>query len=273
MAHTPSRASRKTCRRHSPAADEGDVLALVRAAFGRTGAHTRGFRPPGFGTTRRVESALSTDAAAIRGEFVAALERGDANLAELIALEAVAEGLPVVDLYVDVIGPSLAEVGHRWADGRMSIADEHLATGIAYDVMRLTSRAATRYPRRSRERVLLAAVGGEGHTTGLRMIGDLSEGLGFDVHFLGAAVPVSTLAGIIAKHRPQIIGLSVTMAASAAQLADALDEILASGHAPRGVLVGGLGVPPDFHEDDRVRYAADARQGVALIEELADAVA
>ena len=66
-----------------------------------------------------------------------------------------------------------ATAGRR---GEMTIADEHLATGISYDVMRLISRTATRYPRRSRERVLLAAVGGEGHVTGLRMIGDLAEG-------------------------------------------------------------------------------------------------
>lgn len=219
-----------------------------------------------------MESATGTDAAAIREEFVAALTVGDANLAELTALEAVAEGLPVVDLYVDVIGPALAEVGHRWASGRMSIADEHLATGIAYDVMRLTSRTATRYPRRSRERLLLAAVGSEAHSTGLRMIGDLAEGLGFDVQFLGAAVPVETLAGIVAKHRPQLVGLSVTMAASGAQLSVALDEVLASGHAPKGILVGGLGVPASLRSDGRVRYAADARAALQVIEELADPV-
>ena len=216
-----------------------------------------------------MESATGTEAPAIRDEFVAALKRGDANLAELVALEAIAEGLAVANLYVDVIGPALAEVGHQWATGQMSIADEHLATGIAYDVMRLASRAATRYPRRSRERILLAAVGSEGHTTGLRMIADLAEGLGFDVHFLGAAVPVDTLAAIVAKHRPEIVGLSVTMAAPAARLEDALEEIVGSGHAPKGILVGGLGVPPALRTDARVRYAADARAALAVIADLA----
>jgi len=104
----------------------------------------------------------------------------------------------------------------------MSIADEHLATGIAYDVMRLVGRTATTQPRRSRERILLAAVGAEGHTTGLRMIADLAEGHGFDVHFLGAALPVETLAQIVAKHHPEIVGLTVTMAGPAGMLGGAL---------------------------------------------------
>ena len=214
----------------------------------------------------------STEVAAIREEFVAALMAGDANLAEIIALDAVAEGVPVVDLYVDVVGPSLEEIGHQWETGRMTIADEHLATGIAHDVMRLVGRTATAYPRRSRERLLLAAVGEEGHITGLRMIGDLAEHRGFDVRYLGAAVPVSTIAPIVAKHEPEIVGLSVTMAGSAAQLMGALEEVLASGHAPRGILIGGRAVPPGLRADKRVHYAADAREALEVIEELADPV-
>ena len=212
------------------------------------------------------------DVAEARGEFVRALERGDATLAELIALDAVAQGVSVADLYVEVIAPALAEVGHQWETGRMSIADEHLATGIAYDVMRLVGRTATAFPRRSRERILLAAVGAEGHTTGLRMIADLAEGHGFDVQFLGASVPVETLAGIVAKHRPELVGLTVTMAGPAAMLGDALEEILTSGHAPKGILVGGLGVPARVREDDRVRYAANARDALAVINDLAEPV-
>src|SRR3712207_3162535 len=97
--------------------------------------------------------------AAVREELLRALVKGDAALAELVALGAVSEdGMSVADLYVDVIAPVLAEIGHRWEGGQLSVAAEHLATGIAHGVMRLVGRAATTRPRRSRERVLLAAV-------------------------------------------------------------------------------------------------------------------
>ena len=210
--------------------------------------------------------------ATARQEFITALTAGDANLAEIIALDAVASGMPIADLYVDVVGPALEHVGHRWETGEMTIADEHLATGIAHDVMRLIGRTATRYPRRSRERLLLAAVGGEGHVTGLRMIGDLAEGHGFDVRYLGAALPVETIAPIVAKHEPEIVGLSVTMPGQAARLTAALDAVQASGHAPRGILVGGRAVPEPLKTDARVRYAPDAREAITIIEKLADPV-
>lgn len=215
---------------------------------------------------------VRTDAATLREELLAALVKGDAGLAELIALDAVTEdGMTVADLYVDVLAPVLAEIGHKWERGALSVADEHLATGIAHSVMRLVGRAATRRPRRSRESVLLAAVGREGHVVGLRMVADLAEGAGFDVKFLGSAVPVETIADVVAKHEPAIVGLSVTMSTSAEQLSGALDEITASGHAVRGILVGGAGVPTALRSDSRVRYAADAREAMAAIEELAPA--
>ena len=213
-----------------------------------------------------------TEALTLREEFVAALRAGDANLAELIALDAVAEGHAVADVYVDVVAPALVDVGHQWETGRMTIADEHLATGIAWDVMRLLSRAATRYPRRTRERVLLAAIGGESHVTGLRMIGDLAEGNGFDVRFLGAAVPVDTLGPIVVKHEPEFIGLSVTMAGTAGRLTDALDGIVAAASSTRGVLVGGRGVTPQLQKDPRVHWAPDAREALRILEGLADPV-
>jgi MerR family transcriptional regulator, light-induced transcriptional regulator len=212
----------------------------------------------------------ATASATLREELLGALVKGDAALAELIALDAVTEdGMSVTELYVDVLAPVLEEIGHRWEGGALSVADEHLATGIAHNVMRLVGRAATRRPRRSRERVLLAAVGGEAHVVGLRMIADLAEGAGFDVHFLGAAVPVDSLGDIVAKHEPAIIGLSVTMAASAGELSTALEEIACSGHQVRGVLVGGAGVPPDFDGGPSVAVARDAREAMARIEELA----
>jgi methanogenic corrinoid protein MtbC1 len=217
-----------------------------------------------------MDLSTGTDAGTVRDELIAALTAGDANLAEIIALDAVAEGMPVVDLYVDAIAPALAEIGHQWATRKLSVADEHLATGIAHDVMRLVSRTATRYPRRSRERVLLLAVGSELHTTGLRMIGDLAEGRGFDVRYLGAQLPAHALGDIIVKHEPEFVGISVTMAGSVPDLLAALDEVEASQYRPRATLVGGGAVTDALRDDPRVRYAPDARVAIEILEDLAD---
>jgi len=206
--------------------------------------------------------------AQLRDEFYDAIAWGDARLAELIGLEAVAAGLDLATLYVDVMTPALHRIGEEWQKGSLSIADEHLATSLVDNVMGIVRRAGTRVPRRSRDRVLLAAVETEGHVVGLRMLGDLAEGAGFDVRYLGAAVPVHTLPAIVARHEPRVVGLSVTIGAPASALARAID-VLAEECPEVEVLVGGSGVPDRVREDRRVHFAADVREALAAIERVA----
>ena len=146
----------------------------------------------------------------IAGPFRDALIAGDQVDAELIALEAVTEGMPLADLYVDVMAPALAAVGERWAAGDLSVADEHLATSIVETVMSRVGRSATRMPKRSRERVVMAGVDLEGHVVGLRMLADLAEGAGFDVRYLGASVPVDALVDLVSRLKPGVVCLSVS---------------------------------------------------------------
>jgi len=205
--------------------------------------------------------------AQLRDEFYDAIAWGDARLAELIGLEAVASGIDLATLYVEIMTPALHRIGEEWQKGSLSIADEHLATSLVDNVMSIVRRAGTRVPRRSRERVLLAAVETEGHIVGLRMLSDLAEGAGFDVRYLGAAVPVHTLPGIVARHEPRVVALSVTIGAPAWTLARAIDTL--AEHFPAvDLLVGGSGVPERMRNDPRVHFAADVREALAVIERL-----
>jgi methanogenic corrinoid protein MtbC1 len=131
----------------------------------------------------------TTGADGIRDEFTRALEKGDANIAELIALDAIAEGAERRRPLRRRHRARARRGGPSWETGRMSIADEHLATGIAYDVMKLLGPHRDALP----APLARAHPARRGRTReprhGLRMIGDLAEGAGFDVRYLGAAVP------------------------------------------------------------------------------------
>ena len=209
----------------------------------------------------------AADTARLRSEFLDAIAWGDARLAELIGLEAVAAGMDLATLYVDVMTPALREVGERWAKGELSIAEEHLATSLVDGVMGVVSRAGTKAPRRSRERVLLAAVESEGHVVGLRMLADLAEGAGFDVHYLGPSVPVAGLPDMVRRHNPRVVGLSMTVGAPAWAIVQAVDA-LADACPDVALLVGGTGIPRRVREDPRVHWAPDAREALLTIEQL-----
>jgi methanogenic corrinoid protein MtbC1 len=205
----------------------------------------------------------------VADEFREALVAGDQRQAELVALEAVAMGLPVADLYVDVITPALYAVGSGWERGELTVADEHLATGIVEWVMARVARSATRMPARSRERVLLAGAELEGHVVGLRMLADLIEGAGFDVRYLGAAVPVDALIDITRRLEPRIVALTASSATPATPLVEAVEGLLRLDGVD--VVLGGSGIPRVLREDPRIHHPGDVRAAVGAIEAIVSA--
>jgi CheY-like chemotaxis protein/heme-degrading monooxygenase HmoA len=95
----------------------------------------------------------------------------------------------------------------------------------------------------TRERVLLAAVEGQHHVLGLRMVADVLEGAGFDVLYLGEDVPAESLRMFVARHRPAVVGLGFGIAADVFCLADALFAIRETAPDTR-IMLGGRAVPP-----------------------------
>ena len=61
----------------------------------------------------------------------------------------------------------------------VTVADEHVATVLSYRALLPLQEPLQIAPPRSRERVVLAAVEGQAHVLGLRMVADVLEGAGF----------------------------------------------------------------------------------------------
>ena len=198
--------------------------------------------------------------------FRDALIAGHQVEAEEIVRAAVAEGMTLADLYVDVMFPALIAVGDRWASGALTVADEHLATSIVESLMARIGRAPDRTPSRDRERVLMAGVELEGHVVGLRMLADLAEDAGFDVRYLGASVPLDALLDLVTRLRPDIVCLSVSVATPTLSLVEAVEALVRRGDID--VLIGGSGVPTALREDPRVHYAPDVREALDVLERL-----
>ncbi len=132
-------------------------------------------------------------------------------------------------------------IGDLWAQNAISVADEHLATAISHQMLLSLYGPLQSGPPRTRERILLAAVEGQHHVLGLRMVADLLEGAGYDVLYLGADVPTESLVRFAQEHEPALVGLGSSFAGSSAQLVSAILEISEARPETR-FLLGGEGV-------------------------------
>lgn len=137
------------------------------------------------------------------------------------------------------IQPALVRIGELWAQGRVSVAQEHLATAIAQRILVQAFDSATFAPPNG-QKALFACVEGNHHALGLRMVSDTFAIAGWNVAYLGADVPTGDLAQQVDAWRPHLLGLSVSMTEQipvandvARRVRDELGDV-----APR-IVVGG----------------------------------
>lgn len=142
--------------------------------------------------------------------FVALLLVGARQRALVVCRAGLARGRGSVDLSVRLIQPALYEIGRRWEQHRITVAQEHRATAICQHILAVML-ADAKAPRRLSGRVLLACVEGNQHSVGLQMVADAIEAAGWGADFLGADVPTPDLLRAVLRTRPHLIAISASM--------------------------------------------------------------
>lgn len=202
--------------------------------------------------------------AELADEFFAAIVAGDFSGASAVARRSLEQGgLPF--LYEKVIAPALARVGDHWHEGKLSVADEHIATAITQSVL------ASFYPtfpwKVDGPKGIVACVSGERHELGARMAADLLSCDGWNILFVGGDVPLEALLALVARESPRLIGLSVGLPD---RLSDYREAFARLKHTSPGskLLVGGRAVasgalsPSDLKADLAARSAQEAVEAV-----------
>lgn len=177
----------------------------------------------------------------------------------------IASGVGYADIASYGIQPALYEVGELWADGRISVAQEHLATAI-YQGLLVRAYDATEFAEPRDDKALFACVEHNLHTVGLRIVCDSFAIGGWDVEFLGADVATADLVRHVVAWRPHLLGLSISTAEhletaqhAIAQIREALGDeapkIVVGGRVLRELADGDPGLAANlFHTDaSRVR--------------------
>ena len=166
--------------------------------------------------------------------------QGDGAGASAVVARARAEGWGTERIYLELLAPAQVEIGAQWRQGRLSVADEHLATQITLAQMeRLRESLAPSSA--GGLRAVVACVEGETHAVGARMLADFLAMDGWAVDYLGASVPTDDLARFVARRRPDLVALSVTQSERQLAVAAAASALRRLSPAPR-IMAGGAGL-------------------------------
>jgi MerR family transcriptional regulator, light-induced transcriptional regulator len=153
-------------------------------------------------------SETTTDQLAVaRGEMQGALERYDETTAEQ-ALEKLFASAGPATVIRDVFLPYLQEIGERWADGHVNVAQEHFASGFIHSRLMALARG---WDRGLGPRALLACAPGEQHTFGLIAFGIALHELGWRITYLGADTPIPMVIEAASSVQPRLTTVTAAM--------------------------------------------------------------
>jgi MerR family transcriptional regulator, light-induced transcriptional regulator len=182
-------------------------------------------------------------------ELRAALDGFDETAAQRV-LERLFVVYTPITVIRDVLLPYLREIGERWADGHLSVAQEHFASNFLHARLLATARG---WDRGLGARVLLACAPGEHHTFGVIAFGVAMHGLGWRVVYLGADTPIDMVVQAAAATEPDLVVVYAAMTERLEPHRDALTELGAGWPCA----IAGEGASPALAESAGVRHLAD----------------
>jgi MerR family transcriptional regulator, light-induced transcriptional regulator len=194
--------------------------------------------------------------------YVNALLAGERQRASRLILDAVAGGVSVRDIYLQVFQPSQYEIGRLWQMNLVNVAQEHYCTAATQLIM------SQLYPhiftnRKKGQRLVATCVGGDLHEIGVRMVSDLFEMDGWDTFYLGANMPTSSIIQTLATQRADVLAVSTTISTYVRDVTKLIEAVRQAKEAAGvKILVGGY--PFNVATDLWQQVGADGYAGDAV---------
>ncbi len=173
--------------------------------------------------------------------LVRALLAGDVFRARTITFEAWSAEGDYVRVATRLFQPALYEIGLRWQRRQATVAQEHLATAICQTLLTQLYLTAALFVVPANRAAVFAAISGNVHALGLRIVSDVFDLAGWNVQHLGADTPSEDLVAHIDIVRPDVVGLSASMVQQLPTLRRVVERLKGElGTQCPTILVGGL---------------------------------
>jgi methanogenic corrinoid protein MtbC1 len=173
-------------------------------------------------------------------------------------------------VYVELIAPTLVEIGEAWRRGDVLVCTEHFATTYLRGRLLAVLQSCSHHP--EMPMVFVGCAPTEPHEVGALIFAVMLRQQGFNAVYLGQDVPLEDLTRAAEHQRPAMVCLSANSPAAALQLRDAQSQ-LARIEPPPAPLFGYGGrafdTDPDIRRTVGGHYlGADPRDALNVVTNL-----
>ncbi|OZB93588.1 B12-binding domain-containing protein [Paenibacillus sp. XY044] len=168
--------------------------------------------------------------------------RGMTEACWVSLMEQVESGRNSLYIYEQWLGPAMRYVGSLWEQNLITVADEHLASGVC-DILLTRYAALVKPDQTNGKRGMFLCVEEEAHYFGLKMVSTLFEERGFDARFYGPNLPLEGALLSAMRWKPDVIGLSVSIVYHLPKLRQYVNALASLPSRPT-VIIGGRVIEP-----------------------------
>lgn len=185
---------------------------------------------------------------------------GEKEKAINFILDLVEKGMPLKEVYLDILQPVQKEIGRLWQYNKISVAKEHYCTAITQMVISQLYKYL--FSTKKKGKTLVATcISGELHEMAIRIVADFFEMDGWDTYYLGANTPIPSIIETLKDTNARLLLVSATLLTNVKNIKALIAQIRASDVKDVKIMVGGY--PFSLNKGLWKKVGADAYAGTA----------
>lgn len=202
-------------------------------------------------------------------QIVEKLVEGQTKKVKELVEQAVAAKMSAKEILNDGLLAGMNEVGVLFKEGELFVPEVLVAAKAMNAGMEVLKPLLSEGDVDLKGRVVFATVLGDLHDIGIKLVGMMMEGAGFEVINIGVDVPAEEIVKAVEKYNPEIVGMAAMLTTTMVAMQDAVEALKEAGlYGKVKVMVGGSPVTDRYAKDIGAHYAADAAAAVELANKL-----
>lgn len=195
----------------------------------------------------------------------------DGATSQVVSLvnEAVSKEIPVGEILNDALIAGMNEVGALFKDGEMFVPEVLVSAKALQAGIDIIRPALVEAGVKAAGRILTVTVEGDLHDIGIKLVGMMLEGAGFEVINIGVDKPAKEIIEKVKELKPNILGMSAMLTTTMANMKDVVEMLKEEGLLDEmKVMIGGAPTSPMYAEKIGSHYSADASEAVIIAKQL-----
>ena len=195
----------------------------------------------------------------------------DGATSQVVSLvnEAVSKEIPVGEILNDALIAGMNEVGVLFKDGEMFVPEVLVSVKALQAGIDIIRPALVEAGVKAAGRIVTVTVEGDLHDIGIKLVGMMLEGAGFEVINIGVDKPAKEIIEKVKELKPNILGMSAMLTTTMANMKDVVEMLKEEGLLEdMKVMIGGAPTSPMYAEKIGSHYSADASEAVIIAKQL-----